>query len=1099
MRNPVRPLPLVFALSAASASFAQIGTAPEIEVARAPQSSYALQNANVLVSAGDFRRDVTLVIADGRVKDIIKGRAAPAGSTVIDVRGQTIRPAFIDIAAGIASNAKQLCASKSNLGLQNPAPRMFGRGGGDAAGAAPTTSNGAGHWNKSVCPERSVATDLMFEEDKLKAMRKQGFGYALSHPQGGVFRGSSALVSLSSGATANKNLLASNVTQAIAIEPNYDFSGYPASDMGAVALLRQGLIDARWHAAQKRDNKGERAESNAALDALGPVVAGEQALVMFTKNELEVLRAQKLAAEFDVRIVVVGSGTEYRVQNQIAQKLDVVLPLNFADAPGVDDPEMALDVSLAELEHWRYGAFGPGLLAKRNERIALTTKGLANVDSFLSKLRTAVRYGLDENQAYKALTQSPVAMLGAALPKDVQIGSLTVGSLASFSIADANWLSSDQAVLNEMWIEGQREIFKALDHNELRGTWKFVAGVQGEIDIKGNDAVEWVKADADKKSEGKADDKSANSNGKSGADADKAPTESIGLKVDGERIFFYLSANAAKRVAGANGLSPLTIELQQQDKALVGRWFDSNGVARNVRAEWVKAAADKPTPPAAAVPALPAAWRYPAGEHGRNGMPAQTSVVIRNVTAWITGKDEPEVGIDVWLDNGRIKALGKALQVPNNVSSVDGTGKHISPGLIDTHSHIAAGGNVNEGSHAITSEVRVGDQVDPTDINVYRELAGGTTTSHVLHGSANAIGGQSALIKHRWGGNAEQLMFADSMPTIKFALGENPKQSNWGDGFRTRYPQTRMGVEALLRSQFTAAKSYLQARKANPGTRRDLRLEAIGEILEGKRLVHVHSYRADEILMFARLSQEFGFKIAAFQHVLEGYKVGKEIAEAGAGASTFSDWWAFKVEAIDAIPHNAALMQDQNVLASLNSDSPDLGRRLNTEAAKMMRYGNLTATQALTLVTLNSAKQLRIDNEVGSLEAGKSADVVLWSHSPLSSFAVPEKVWIDGREYFDRAQDRAEQARIASERAALVDLALQDKVKAIAAKPAAPAKDAQFAALDLNGDHDHNGDHEGHQHGPLHWNTSKHWPSQWMRLRGLYHNGETSHFCTDGE
>jgi imidazolonepropionase-like amidohydrolase len=308
-------------------------------------------------------------------------------------------------------------------------------------------------------------------------------------------------------------------------------------------------------------------------------------------------------------------------------------------------------------------------------------------------------------------------------------------------------------------------------------------------------------------------------------------------------------------------------------------------------------------------------------------------------------------------------------------------------------------------------------------------------------------------------------------------LRSSNSQSNWGDNFRTRYPQTRMGVEALIRAQFTQAKTYGAALKADPTTRRDLRLEALWEVLQGKRMVHVHSYRADEILMFARLSQEFGFKIGAYQHVLEGYKVAKEINEVGAGASTFADWWAFKLEVIDAIPNNAAIMQRQGVLVSLNSDSPDLGRRLNTEAAKAVRYGNLSATEALKLVTLNPAKQLRIDAEVGSIEVGKSADLVLWNHAPLSTMARPERVWIDGRLYFERSADQVEQARVNTVRAELIQAALKERVKALADKSDAPP--SKLATLP--------------------WRSRQHWPSAWIANRGLYHNGEATHFCTDGE
>lgn len=313
---------------------------------------------------------------------------------------------------------------------------------------------------------------------------------------------------------------------------------------------------------------------------------------------------------------------------------------------------------------------------------------------------------------------------------------------------------------------------------------------------------------------------------------------------------------------------------------------------------------------------------------------------------------------------------------------------------------MAVAKGVNEGTHAVTSEVRVGDVVDPTDMSLYRALAGGVTSAQLLHGSANPIGGQGQVIKLRWGADADGLRFPAAPATIKFALGENVKQANWGPQFNRRYPQTRMGVEQIDADSLLAAQEYAAAlakpHKGAAPLRRDLRLEALAEVLAGKRIVHIHSYRQDEILAFARLAQRFKI-VPVFQHILEGYKVADVLAELGAGASGFSDWWAYKMEVADAIPYNGALLQSQGVVASFNSDSDELVRHLNTEAAKAIKYGGLSETDALNLVTLNSAKQLRIADRVGSLEPGKDADFVLWNASPLSSFARVEQTWIDGR------------------------------------------------------------------------------------------------------
>jgi len=384
------------------------------------------------------------------------------------------------------------------------------------------------------------------------------------------------------------------------------------------------------------------------------------------------------------------------------------------------------------------------------------------------------------------------------------------------------------------------------------------------------------------------------------------------------------------------------------------------------------------------------------------------------------------------LRDGKIAAVGGAdVTIPSGAEVVDVTGKFVSPGLIDCHSHIA-NDDINEGGTTVSSMTGMRDVLDPTDINIYRDLAGGTTTANILHGSANPIGGKTLPIKLRWGKTrAEDLVFEGALPGIKFALGENPKDMRQGQltGPR-RYPVTRMGVEYVIRDAFTRAKAYQKAwqeyekkKASSPDAlppRRDLQLEPLVEVLEGKRLVHAHSYRADEILMLIRLADEMGFKVATFQHVLEGYKVAKEIAAHGAGASTFSDWWAYKVEAADAIPYNAAIMVRKGVVTSVNSDSAELARRLNTEAAKSIKWGGLSEDEAFALVTINPAKQLRIDKRVGSLEAGKDADVVVWNHHPLSAYAITDRVYIDGAVYYDRM---AEDARLTALKKEKSDLA----------------------------------------------------------------------------
>ncbi|RMF61911.1 MAG: amidohydrolase, partial [Calditrichaeota bacterium] len=447
--------------------------------------------------------------------------------------------------------------------------------------------------------------------------------------------------------------------------------------------------------------------------------------------------------------------------------------------------------------------------------------------------------------------------------------------------------------------------------------------------------------------------------------------------------------------------------------------------------------------------------RFPLGAYSFSHVPEQPqNVLVTHATLWTCGPQGVLEDADLLVTKGKIAKIGKNLAAPKGAVVIDARGKHVTPGLIDAHSHTGISEGVNEATQAVTAEVRIGDVVNNRDIAFYRELAGGLTVANQLHGSANPIGGQNSVVKLRWGASPEEMKIADAIPGIKFALGENVKQSNWGDQFTTRYPQTRMGVEQIIRDRFKAALDYekkwqeyraLKKKKGVVPPRRDLELETLLEILHGKRLVHSHSYRQDEILMLMRVAEDFGFKIGTFQHVLEGYKVADVLAQHGAGASTFSDWWAYKFEVYDAIPYNGALMHNAGVVVSFNSDSDELARRLNLEAAKAVKYGGVPEEEALKFVTLNPAKQLRIDHRVGSLEVGKDGDFVIWSGHPLSTYSKCEQTWIDGRKYFDLQEDLQMRKAVLAERARLVQRVLavkQNRHKKGGKTEKSPAQDA---------------------------------------------------------
>jgi imidazolonepropionase-like amidohydrolase len=427
--------------------------------------------------------------------------------------------------------------------------------------------------------------------------------------------------------------------------------------------------------------------------------------------------------------------------------------------------------------------------------------------------------------------------------------------------------------------------------------------------------------------------------------------------------------------------------------------------------------------------------------------PKNDTILIKNATLLTVTHGNIEHG-SILIRDGKIAEVGTDVKAPDGATVIDANGQYVTPGIIDCHSHIAIDGGVNEGSVSVSSMANIADVLDSDDLSIYDDLAGGVTVANVLHGSANAIGGQTVVIKLRWGKPASQLPFEGALPGIKFALGENPKRSNFSPppGIEPRYPATRLGVEETIREAFIEARQYKKdwddyKQKKAAGDqnlippRRDEKLEPLVEVLEGKRYVHSHCYRADEILMLIRVADEFGFKIRTFQHVLEGYKIADEIAASGAGGSTFSDWWAYKMEAFDAIPYNAALMTDRGVVVSINSDDAEEARHLNQEAAKSMKYGGLSANDALKLITLNPAIQLGIDSRVGSIDVGKDADLAIFNHDPLSVYAVVQKTLIDGQVYFDRQRDidmrpgleKEKQDLLAKEKSAAEEKKKEDK------------------------------------------------------------------------
>ncbi|MCB0663170.1 MAG: amidohydrolase, partial [Saprospiraceae bacterium] len=435
---------------------------------------------------------------------------------------------------------------------------------------------------------------------------------------------------------------------------------------------------------------------------------------------------------------------------------------------------------------------------------------------------------------------------------------------------------------------------------------------------------------------------------------------------------------------------------------------------------------------------------YPFSPYGRKEQPKAETVLFKNATVWTNEKDGILTNTDVLVKDGKIAAVGQKLPAPAGAKIVEAKDMHLTSGIIDEHTHIGITRGVNEGTQASSAEVRIGDVVDSEDINLYRQLSGGVTAAQQLHGSANPIGGQSSLIKFRWGMLPEDMKIKGADGFIKFALGENVKQSNWGDNQTTRFPQTRMGVEQVYMDYFTRAKEYGALKASGKPYRKDLDLEAVLEILNKERFITCHSYRQSEINMLMKVAEHFGFNVNTFTHILEGYKVADIMAKHGAGGSTFSDWWAYKFEVWEAIPYNGALMHEQGVVVAFNSDDAEMARRLNQEAAKAVKYGGVSEEEAWKFVTLNPAKLLHLDDRMGSIKTGKDADLVLWSNNPLSIDAVAMQTWIDGRKYFDREEDKTMREEIAKERNRLIQKMLEDKKKGGKTQPAMGRKKEHY-------------------------------------------------------
>ncbi len=949
-----------------------------------PRTS-ALTNARVVTGAGVVLEGATLVVRDDCIEQVGVHVDVPADAVVRDMSGKTIYPAFIDL--------------HTDYGMPTEAEEA--------------KAEGATHWNPSVQAQRRAST--LFRQDPAAAedLRKGGFGAVVTFPKGGLFRGTGALVLLDR-TRANQVILAEDVAQGMSLWYR-NGRQYPVSLMGTVALIRQTLLDAQWYEEAwtkfRQVSAGQAApETNLALAALGPCVRRNKPVVIQVSDELDILRVSKIAQEYGLDLWVLGSGYEYRRLQAVKETgLRLIVPVNFPKAPDVSCLEQELRVDLRELRHWDFASENPGRLAKSGVDFALTTAGLKAKSEFLAKVRLAVRRGLSQDTALAALTTRPAQWLGLSHI----LGSLQKGKLANFVVTDGDLFAGKTRIL-ETWVAGDRFVATGEPDLAVRGQWTFVAQI------------------ADKRVDGTM--KISGTESKPGVALSLQGKEIKAQKVTRQDRILTLSCPGT--LFGCEGSVRMTGIIE--GKTIQGHGLLDDARRFQWRAEMTAPAKGDTEAEELSGPIQMAEFPpvYPEGAFGRSAPPEQPGVLlVKDATVWTCGPQGILSPGDVLIKGGKIAQVGRNLAAPDGAVVVNAAGKHVTPGLIDAHSHLAIRGGVNESTHAITSEVRIEDAVDSDDINIYRQLAGGLTTACIIHGSANPIGGTYAVIKLKWGSLPEELLVRDARPGLKLALGENVKRSS-----AERYPGTRMGTVEIIRDAFLAAKDYRrqwqvyrrqsQTNRTLIPPRTDLRLECLLHVLDHDMLVHCHAYRQDEIHAMMELANEVGFTFDVFIHVLEGYKVAAEMKQHGAMATTFSDWWAYKMEAYDAIPYNGALMREQGVLVSFNSDSDELGRRMNTEAAKAVKYGDVPPEEALKFVTWNAARHLRLESRLGSLEPGKEADFVIWSHSPLSAYSICEQTWIEGRKYFDVEADRQLREQVAAQRAKLVQKVLSENNKA---------------------------------------------------------------------
>lgn len=945
---------------------------PKNDGVMAKNTNYtAITNAKIFITPTQIIESGTLLIKDSKIVASGTSVIIPKNSVVIDIKGKSIYPSFIDL--------------YSDFGIEKPKrPTSRGR-----TAQYDATRTGY-YWNDHVMPENRAIDKFNYDSKAATELLKAGFGVVNAHIQDGIVRGSGTLIALNNESGNEYRILDQHSGQYLSFSKSVTSSqSYPSSLMGSMALLRQMYLDADWYA------KGYVKTKDLSLEALNK----NKSLVQFFEagNRGNIMRADKVGDANGIQYVMLGGGDEYERINDIkTTNAKLILPINFPDAYDVENSFLTSILSLSDMRAWNQKPSNPKILAENNITFTFTTHDLKSPKEFKTNLLKTIEAGLSKEKALEALTTVPAQLIG----KSDLIGSLKNGSLANFLITSGD-IFNKKTTLYENWVQGNKTIIEDMNIVDISGDYEFaLLGETYKMTIKGELSKPKIEMTSQEKT--------------------------LGSKITYNEDWVNISMTTidSTRQEFIRIVANVTDKNQLNGKAILPNGNELPFSATSKSKDKTEATSKKKEDQNKDnfVPVT-----YPNMAYGFTKLPKAETMLFKNVTVWTNEKEGVLKETDVLVKNGEISEIGQNLS-DSGATIIDATGKHLTAGIIDEHSHIATS-SVNEGGQNSSAEVSIEDVLDDSDINIYRNLAGGVTSIQVLHGSANPIGGRSAIIKLKWGESADNLIYNNSPKFIKFALGENVKQTRSQSNIR--FPQSRMGVEQVYVDYFTRAKEYDALKKSGKPFRKDIELDVLVEILNKERFISCHSYVQSEINMLMKVAEKFNFNINTFTHILEGYKVADKMAEHGVGGSTFSDWWAYKFEVNDAIPYNASIMHNAGIVVAINSDNAEMARRLNQEAAKSIKYGGMSEEEAWKFVTLNPAKLLHIDNRVGSIKVGKDADLVLWSDNPLSIYAKAEKTIIEGVTYFDLKRDEMMRSNIQKEKNELINMMLHAKNKGL--------------------------------------------------------------------